>query len=306
MSAGCGKDLPTLVTPGKWSEMANQDAKAGRPPPMVVPCTVDPAGKAIPPCVNGMTRRGYYVYVKAGYDKTKPSKVIYEGAGCADTSDAHGATAGYPYQDVDGNSDVQVIQVGLSYSRNDNCYDNTNPQSNDFQFFPLLHKAIEDQFCVDKSKQYWSGYSTGAWVGNQFTCAFPDVLRGVVFATGNEPMQQPTCKSGFPVAGLFLHDDNDTYNPGVNMVPGCSRLLKQNGCTQQTCTFKDANTNTAYPLPAGLTGQPTSLKCVQFNGCPANAPVVWCSTALAGGDQSHYIGAGPWVTNLHWDFIRTH
>jgi hypothetical protein len=290
------------VTTGKWSEMANQDGTAGKPAPIMVPCTVDPNGKAAPPCVNGMTRRGYWVYVKPGYDKTKPSKVIYEGAGCGDTSAAHGGTAAYPYQNVDG--DAQVIQVGMDYSRNDNCYDNANPTSNDFTFFPMMMAEVEKQFCVDKTKQYWSGYSTGSWVGNQFTCAFPDKLRGVVFATGNEPDAQPTCKSGFPVAGMFLHDDNDTYNTGVKMIPGCNRLLKQNGCTTLQCDYKNTAVSTPYAIPGTVTGQPASLKCVQFNGCPATSPVIWCSTTLGGGDQSHYIGAGAWVYTLFWDFIN--
>ncbi len=305
LSAGCGKDLPPLVTLSKWSEMANQDNLINHPPAIQVPCTVDPAGKAAPPCVGGMTRRGYWVYVKAGYDKSKPSKVIFEAAGCGDSSSgAHGGTSGYPYQDVDGSA--QVIQVGLSYSRNDNCYDNSNPKSNDFEFFPILHKSIENQFCVDKTKEYWSGYSTGAWVGNQMTCAFPDVLRGVVFATGDEPKAQPACKSGFPVAGLFLHDDNDTYNPGIDMVPGCSRLLVQNGCSQKTCDFANTSpsVSTVYKPTVTIMGAPPSLKCVSFAGCPATSPVIWCRTALGGNDPSHYIGAGPWVTNLLWDFIN--
>lgn len=304
LSAGCGKPLPALVTAGKWSEMANQDSKAGRPPPVMVPCTVDPNGKAAPACIDGMKKRGYWVFVKPGYDPNKPSKVIYEGAGCGDTSDAHGGTAAYPYDKVNGNSAMQVIQVGMNYSRNDNCYDNANPQSNDFTFFPMLMDLVENQFCVDKTKQYWSGYSTGSWVGNQFTCAFPDRLRGVVFATGEEPAMQPTCKSGFPVAGMFLHDDNDTYNKGVEMQKGCARLLRQNGCQTTQCDFKNTALSDAYPLPTGLTGQPSSLKCVSFKGCPATSPVIWCSTALAGGDQSHYIGAGAWVYTLLWDTLN--
>ena len=305
LSEGCGKDLPAIVTPGAWSEMANQKNVAGKPPAIQVPCVADPNGKADPACPGptGMVSRGYWVYVNPGYDKTKPAKVIYEGAGCGDTSNAYGGTAAYPYQNVNGKN-PQVIQVGMDYSRNDHCYDNQNPTSNDFSFFPLMMADVENKFCVDKTKQYWSGYSTGSWVGNQFTCAFPDKLRGIVSATGNEPDAQPTCKSGFPVAGLFLHDENDTYNTGVKEVPGCSRLLKQNGCTTQTCDYKNAAVTTAYPVPGTVTGQPASLKCVSFNGCPANAQVVWCSTTLGGGDTSHYIGAGAWVYQLFWDFIN--
>ncbi len=306
MSAGCGKPLPALVTPSAttWSEMADQDARAGKPPPMMVPCEVDPAGKAAPPCVNGMKPRGFFVMVKPGFDNTKPSKVIYEAAGCDDSSDAHGGTSGYKYQDFDSGSSEQVIQVGMDYSRNDNCYDNANPKSNDFQFFPMLHKYIEDNFCVDPTHQYFSGYSTGAWVAQQFTCAFPDVLRGIVASTGNEPPQQPTCAPpGHPVAGMFLHDLQDTYNTYAGMKPGCARLLSHNGCTTTTCEPTDTTLSDPYIYPTNL-GSPQGMACVSFKGCPATAPVVWCTTSLGGGNNSHYIGADKWVTGLFWDFLN--
>ncbi len=303
-SAGCGKALPTQVTLGTWSLMADQDAGSGKPAPVVVPCTVDPSGKAIPPCVNNFTNRGYSVFVKAGFDNTKPSKVIFDAAACGDTSTWHGSNSGYPYQTVDANSAVQVIQVGIEYSRNDQCYDNSNPASNDFQFFPILHKLIEDQFCVNKDLEYFAGYSSGAWVANQMTCAFPDVLHGVAEATGSEPSAQPGCvTSSHPIASFFLHDVADPYNTYASALPACTRALKQNKCTTTACTPSDLTTSTAY-VPATGTTYPTSLSCVQFNGCPVAAPVVFCSTSIGGGGTAaSYIGAS-WPTSLLWDFMN--
>jgi poly(3-hydroxybutyrate) depolymerase len=255
-----------------------------------------------------MKKRGFWVYLPANFDNTKPSKVIYEAAGCGDTSPAQGGTSSYPYQDVDQASAMQVILVGMEYSRNDLCYDNQSPTSNDFKFFPLLHQWVEKSFCVDKTKQYFSGYSTGAWVANQFTCAFPDVLHGFVFATGSEPMQ-PTCVTGHPAAGLFLHDIGDTANTFDSMLPGCARLLSQNGCTVKTCdTQTMANTalTTPYPVSASFVAPP-SIKCVSFNGCPANGPVVWCSTQ-ENSPPNHYLQAADpvWIKKLFWDFIDKH
>jgi len=287
LSAGCGKPLPALITVNKWSDMADQPARAGFPPPIMV---------------DGI-KRGFYMFVKSGYDPNKPTRVIYEGAGCGDTSDAHGGTSGYAYQNVDGSSPEQTIQVGIDYSRGDNCYDNSNPNSNDFKFFPILHKFVEDNFCVDLNRQFYSGYSTGAWMGNQFTCAFPDVLKAFVFATGNEPPANPPCVPGHPVPGLFLHDSGDPYNSFSGMLPGCTRLLKQNGCTTTACVPTDTSTTTTYQIPTTLgNGAPSGMQCVSFNGCPPNAPVVWCTTAL-NGDHRHYIGDDNWVTPLFWDFF---
>ena len=110
-------------------------------------------------------------------------------------------------------------------ARTDFCYDDQNPQSNDFAFFPLLHKFVEDNFCVDLGHQVWSGYSSGSWVGNQFTCAFPDVLRGFVFATGEEPPMQPTCVETTrpPASSCTRSTIRTTRYSGV--LPGCARLL---------------------------------------------------------------------------------
>ena len=329
LSEGCGTDLAAMkdqagaaftFPKGKWVEIASQPNPKGEggitPPPMKVPCQAADdkettgLGSAYPPCgADGTKKRGFWVYVPANFDNTKPSKVIYEAAGCADKSAAQGGTASYQYQNVDQNSAMQVIQVGMEYSRSDYCYDNQQPTSNDFKFFPLLHQWVEKNFCVDKSKQYFSGYSTGAWVANQFTCAFPDVLHGFVFATGSEP-QQPTCLQGHPSAGLFLHDINDGANKFNTVLPGCVRLLTQNGCTVKTCdtqTFSNPALVTKYDVSPAFAATP-SISCVSFNGCPANAPVVFCTTNMNDGNYNHYLGnADPgWITKLFWDFIDKH
>jgi hypothetical protein len=141
----------------------------------------------------------------------------------------------------------------------------------------------------------------------QFTCAFPDVLHGFVFATGNEP-QQPTRLSGHPTAGLYLHDLVDQANSFEGMLPACARQLTQNGCTVKTCdkqTMANQSLVTAYPVPA--LGQPASTQCVSFNGCPANAPVVWCSTNM-NAPPNHYTQSADsvWIKKVFWDFIDKH
>lgn len=314
MSAGCGKALPTGVTPGMWSDMADQAQQAGKPAPIDVPCDGVMATAAstkapwdAPPCAGGVEKRGYWVYVNPGYDPSKPSKVIYEGAGCDDSSPADGGTSGFPYQQANADkADPQVIQVGLDYSRADECYDNANPHSNDFAYFPIVKKLVEDQFCVNTKEEMYSGYSSGSWLGNQFSCAFPDDFRAMVLATGNEPPQQPACATPtHPMAVMMLHDKDDSANTFAGMIPACTRMLKQNGCTVTTCDPASASTTTTYAYPTNI-GAPQTMACVSFNGCPADAPVVWCTTQLGGstGFHDHYAdGQSPWITPLFWSFL---
>jgi len=111
-----------------------------------------------------------------------------------------------------------------------------------------------------------------------------------------------------PMAVMMLHDLNDSTNTFAGMIPACNRMLKQNGCTTTVCDPTGANaatTTTTYDYPTNI-GAPQSMKCVQFNGCPANAPVVWCTTQLGGstGFHDHYAdGQSPWITPLFWSFL---
>src|SRR5262249_13670158 len=134
--------------------------------------------------------RGYWVFVPKNYDPMKPYKVIYSGAGCDDPDIYNAGKDGYPYQTVDMD---QAIMVGLDYDVHPVvplCYDNRNAKSNDFAFMPWLMDKIASDFCVDKGHQFFSGYSSGGWVAQQFNCAFPAKLRGMVSVTGSEPMMQ--------------------------------------------------------------------------------------------------------------------
>jgi hypothetical protein len=315
MSAGCGMALPAGVTKkGDWVSIADgckADGYTGGGLPNPDPAPISIKGP------DGMTYdRGFYVLVPASYDNTKPTRVIYEGAGCTDNSSADtadcGGKSGFPYQNVDsvGNNGEQTIQVGLQYDpARHGCYDDQVSTSNDFAFFPYLHKWVEDNFCVDLKRQFFSGYSSGSWLANQMTCAFPDVLRGVVEATGGEPPAQPTCvTSGHPVASLFLHDTGDTINAFSGILPACTRILNLNGCATTSCSNPaDTTVTTVYTPPTFVGGDsaPSSLKCRQFNGCPAAYPVVFCETTIPGDNLAdHYVTTGGnWIPKLFWDFL---
>jgi len=302
-SPGCGKALDQLVAPGRWSNMADEKGRVGMPPP--VPIT-GPDGTTV--------LRGFFVWVPTTYDANMPARVIYQGAGAGDTLDL-GGTSGFPYNTVDA-SGQQTILVGIDYTLYTGThaavpsYDEFNPLSNDFAFFPFLRSFTENDFCVDLGRELFSGSSGGAALANQLTCAFPDVLRGVVEASGFEPSTLPTCAGGGrPTAALFLHDLNDAIEPIQAAFPSCGRMLAQNGCSVTDCDLSNPSSFTPHatgPFPSSAP-PPGSLKCMQFNGCPAEAPVVFCTTALQESPISRtnvYAGAAPWITPLFWSFLN--
>jgi len=288
MSHGCGMALPANVKLGQWTDMA--DPGSDNPPPIMV---------------NGVAR-GYWLRVPPNYDSSKPYKVIYEGAPCGQPTGGNGqpnpsGMGVFDYASVDKGD---AVQVGVDYgfvSRN--CYDDQNPQSNDFLFFPVLKKTIEGMLCIDTSSVFLSGYSSGSWWVNQMTCGFGTEIRATVEATGGEPPHQPTCVTGGHIASLFLHDVNDQLNSYAGILPACARALTNNGCTTTTCDPSSAQTTESWPVPGGLT-IPGMGQCVQFKGCPADSPVVFCTTTnVDPSGANHYERVNAFIPPLFWGFL---
>jgi poly(3-hydroxybutyrate) depolymerase len=304
-STGCGPTSKWTGATGMWVSQPTGCAE-GNNNQGTAACQAIPVGSTVPAKSGSGTpeNRGWWVYVPAGYDSTKPYRVIYNGAGCGDGNYFNAGQDGYKYQTVDGN---QAILVGLdydTYSDVPGCYDNRNATSNDFTFFPWLQNEIESTFCVDKNHEFFSGYSSGGWVMQQFNCAFPDKLRGSVAVTGCEPGVKPYPGSQFspcvskPTAAFYVKDFNDTDNTYACILPACARVLAQNGCTTTTCNPLDTTTTTPYVVPKGVT-LPPNAKCVQFNGCPADYPVVFCVTY----NQDHSDATSWGVIPLFWDWM---
>ncbi len=278
-------------------------------------CQAIPPGSTVPAIATqgSPERRGWWVYVPTGYDPSKAYKVIYSAAGPEDPDSFHAGTDGYPYYDFDN---AQAILVGLDYDTYSDVppsFDSRDPQSNDFTFFPWLQSRIESQFCVDMSHEFFSGYSSGAWLAQQLNCAFPDKLRGFVAYSGCEPGaagypgSQPACVSK-PTAALFVHDLYDEDSTYACILPACARVLKQNGCVVNgavpECDPMDKTITTPYEVPAGvrlpaITG--ANSGCVSFNGCPADYPVVFCTTT----NQSQTDGQAFGVVPLFWDWMSS-
>jgi hypothetical protein len=307
MSSGCGIAPPANVMLGKWTDMA--DPGNGNPPPIMA---------------NGVAR-GYWALVPANYDNTKSYKVIYQGAGCGASypngggeSNLSGMTNSnqpvWPFQNVDMG---QAIQIGVDYgftAARPNCFDDQNPQSNDFMFFPILKKLVESEFCIDTTNVFLSGYSTGSWWVNQMTCGFGNEIRGTTEATGGEP-PQPPCVTGSHIAGLFLHDVNDQLNSYAGILPAVLRNLNNNGCTttgggqytlmdvQRALPSNNPATTMPWAIPQGLT-IPGNGQCVQFDGCPTNSPVVFCTTTNADVQgQNHYEFVNSFIAPLFWNLL---
>lgn len=223
--------------------------------------------------------RGYYVWLPMDYDERKPYRVTFVFMGCGDRYAANTGTYKF-FQ-----HDPEAIYVAMNMPptgfppEGKDCYDSTiGKQSVEWEFMGLTASAIQRSFCVDENRLFVSGYSTGAWVSNMFGCYFagkdPTRLFGSDISIRGQgtflggPVQ-PDVPCGGKVAALWIHEQDDNAYPITgNLEVSLPRVLAVNGC---------AGGVLGPQAPWGSTPD-LSRFCKQFTGCPAEYPVIFCST----------------------------
>lgn len=275
-SSGCGKALP-----------ANQVKTIAGSRTGYTEYNLKQTGDSI----NGIhqekaVNRQFWVRVPADYDPNKAYRVVYIYQGCSANAN-EGNTATYPLFNENQGGTEQAVYVAVSLPPNhpnNNCYDNrAGVDSQEWEAFQMFHDKVESLYCVDNNRIFVSGYSSGGWISNMFSCYFGGIpepprkflpkyaVRGRAATSGGLiPDNMPMCNG--PVAALYLHDAGDTVNLIAGSKLGLDNTLQQNKC-------KGSQT---APWP-GMTDV-----CVQYTDCPKEYPVVFCTTNGQGhNDQSN-------------------
>jgi poly(3-hydroxybutyrate) depolymerase len=134
-------------------------------------------------------------------------------------------------------------------------------------------------------------------MAQELGCQFPDVLRAQGNVTGGLP---PVIRDGIktcvdhPIAAFLIHDLNDRSNPYAGSVAAVNRLLALNHCAGGTTM--DTAPSAPYMI-AGVANTAT-FSCVQYTGCPADYPIVFCTST----DQMHNSQATDAVPGF-WGFF---
>jgi polyhydroxybutyrate depolymerase len=184
-------------------------------------------------------------------------------------------------------------------------------------YFYALLADVESKYCIEKSKVYVGGYSSGGWETYTLGCAAAEVIAGIVPVNGGLRNHRPSCTG--PIPALMVAGAADTDNPVGPLVmdmayapanlsaatvnqdiasldsngtaPARDAILARNGCVGTATAQYDP----AFPL------------CVKYTGCPANAPVVWCSVTGAGHQSPSYQGVmyypSTGASSLQWNFL---
>lgn len=273
-SMGCGKAPPGSDEPGTF--VKHDIAVTGVDPQFVADHPPSPGNN------GGYTysMRNYFVRLPAGYDANKPYAVTFGGGGCGNTSGDSGKGGGKQA------SGIEAIQIGLSYVYSGGaCFEDGFANTPEVPYFDAVMKDISANYCVNLEKVFISGYSSGAWEAYTLGLARGGVIRGIATAAGGLRAERPM-PSGIPMAAILLTGQGDGSNP-IDGPTGSAlardEILKTNKCV-------------------GTTTMPFApdADCVQYTGCPAAFPVVWCTPAGGHTDGSgeHWAAVGAFWSGL--------
>jgi len=167
-----------------------------------------------------------------------------------------------------------------------------NPNNSDIALADAVVAQIEENFCVDTNRIFATGWSFGAAMSYETSCARPlgkpnGYIRGIAIYSGSTQITAGPCPPGSPVAFYGSHGTNDNVLPYSQGVSIAQNYATANGCTWAT--------------PPQATG---SHICTSLKGCMTGYPVEFCSfvgphTPFPDTGQSQ----GSWGPGEAWKFI---
>lgn len=253
----------------------------------------------------GGTNRQFFITLPKNYDKTKPYKLLVAnhcmGSKAEDfvhhSPDYDHPSPYYGQQNLDAEGNYI-----FAAPQGDDSGMWTKGQA-DHEFFGQMLTTIEDNYCIDTSRVFATGFSFGAMFTNSLAQSFQHRLRAVaVYAVADYNIWLPD-NAGKPIAWMGIHGKNDQIcNYDRAKTSALPRILKNNG---------PDGTDVSSEKPEEFQGSAGHL-CYDFKNVDPRFPVKWCSwngghqwTAHDGGNTS--VGAGwenTWVPDVVHEFFE--
>jgi polyhydroxybutyrate depolymerase len=229
--------------------------------------------------VSGQTQaRTYRLSVPTDYSpsQTLPLVFVFNGVG------GTGAQAQQFFQLETGHHAIFVYPDALPNSTTNGSIAWVFDQNGiDIAYFDALLAYLTQTYCIDTSRVFALGASSGAIFSNMLGCFRGNVVRGIAPSSGMD-WSQGGCKGD--VAVMIICGAQDTYNPCNDAKNGAvsetNVWVPQNGCTMQTAP------------------SPISTICNAYQGCKAADPVLLCTQP----------GGHGWPTNsgdFWWQFFMS-
>jgi polyhydroxybutyrate depolymerase len=272
--------------------------------------------------------RNYAVQLPTNYNNNMAYALMIGGGGCGGgpTESGGGYNAGQGAADA--------IRIGLSYTGSTtatlSCFADGGTSCSgaiadepacvntpEVPYFYAVLAEVEAKYCIDRSKVYLGGYSSGGWETYTLGCAAADVIRGILPVNGGLRNHRPACTG--PIPALMVTGANDPDNPVGPLVMGTAYAPGMLTSTQVDLDIASLDSNGSAPARDeilarnGCIGNATAAYdpafplCMKYTGCPAKYPVVWCSVTGAGHQGLSYMGVNYYpslgATSLTWNFL---
>ena len=229
----------------------------------------------------GGKNRTFFITLPNNYDNTKPHKLLIAnhcmGSKAEDfvhhNPDYDHPTPYYGQQKLDKNGDY----IFVAPQGNDN---GTWNGKDDHQFVDEMITAMFDNYCVDTTRVFATGFSFGAMFTNSLAQDLQERLRAVaVYATADYNIWLPSAGSGrydaknLPIAWMGVHGKRDgVCNYDRAKTSALPRILKRNGKADANGNFTDASSE----KPQEFNGTAGHV-CYDFKTVDERFPVKWCS-----------------------------
>ena len=224
----------------------------------------------------GSDNREYFITLPKNYDNRKPYKLLFAmhcmGSNAEDfvhhSPDQDHPSPYYGQQKLDTEGNYIFVAPrgdtdGMPWSMS---------SDKDHKFIDQLLTTLEENYCIDTSRVFMTGFSFGAMVTNSMAQDMQDRLRAVaVYATADYNIYLPQNK-GLPIAWMAVHGKNDgmcQYKRARDSA--LKRILKNNGKADADGNFTDASAET--PKEVGGSGH----LCYDFTTVDERFPVKFCS-----------------------------
>jgi len=229
----------------------------------------------------GGKNRTFFITTPNNYDNTKAHKLLIAnhcmGSKAEDfvhhAPDYDHPTPYYGQQKLDKNGDY----IFVAPQGNDN---GTWNGKEDHQFVDEMITAMFDNYCIDTTRVFATGFSFGAMFTNSLAQDLQERLRAVaVYATADYNIWLPSAGTGrydakdLPIAWMGVHGKNDqTCSYNTAKTSALPRILKRNGKAGADGKFTDASSE----KPTEVQGN-TGHVCYDFTTVDERFPVKWCS-----------------------------
>lgn len=230
--------------------------------------------------VEGQNRE-YFITLPKNYDNTKPYKLLFAmhcmGSNAEDFvhhyADQDHPSPYYGQQKLDTEGNYIFVSPrgdtdGMPWSMN---------SDKDHKFFDKLLTTMEDNYCIDTTRVFVTGFSFGSMYTYSLAEEFQSRIRAIAtYAVADYNIYEPHAsgkEKQQPIAWMAVHGKNDGTCPyNRALTSALPRVLKKNGkASDGDSQFTDASSE--KPQEVGGSGH----LCYDFKNVDERFPVKWCS-----------------------------